>query len=161
MTDIPSKNSTMIGEIMMNRLETVNESDSAQHAARKMRNSDVSSLLVVKDGSKAIGIITDRDLVRRVCARDESSSNAIIHDIMSTPLITVDSSYPLHDAANVMIQKKVRHLLVVDENGPKGIISTSDFANYLKQNVDLDEVNAAIIQSLLEEQKEAEGSFSK
>ncbi|MGA8083412.1 MAG: CBS domain-containing protein [Candidatus Nitrosopolaris sp.] len=151
----------MIGEIMMNRLETVNESDSAQHAARKMRNSDVSSLLVVKDGSKAIGIITERDLVRRVCARDESSSNAIIHDIMSTPLITVDSSYPLHDAANVMIQKKVRHLLVVDENGPKGIISTSDFANYLKQNVDLDEVNAAIIQSLLEEQKEAEGSFSK
>lgn len=161
MTDMPSKNSTMIGEIMMNRLETVNESDSAQHAARKMRNSDVSSLLVVKDGSKAIGIITERDLVRRVCARDESSSNAIIHDIMSTPLITVDSSYPLHDAANVMIQKKVRHLLVVDENGPKGIISTSDFANYLKQNVDLDEVNAAIIQSLLEEQKEAEGSFSK
>ncbi|MFY9797203.1 MAG: CBS domain-containing protein [Candidatus Nitrosopolaris sp.] len=158
---MPSKNSTMIGEIMMNRLETVNESDSAQHAARKMRNSDVSSLLVVKDGSKAIGIITERDLVRRVCARDESSSNAIIHDIMSTPLITVDSSYPLHDAANVMIQKKVRHLLVVDENGPKGIISTSDFANYLKQNVDLDEVNAAIIQSLLEEQKEAEGSFSK
>lgn len=161
MTDMPSKNSTMIGEIMMNRLETVNESDSAQHAARKMRNSDVSSLLVVKDGSKAIGIITERDLVRRVCARDESSSNAIIHDIMSTPLITVDSSYPLHEAANVMIQKKVRHLLVVDENGPKGIISTSDFANYLKQNVDLDEVNAAIIQSLLEEQKEAEGSFSK
>jgi signal-transduction protein with cAMP-binding, CBS, and nucleotidyltransferase domain len=158
---MPSKNSTMIGEIMMNRLETVNESDSAQHAARKMRNSDVSSLLVVKDGSKAIGIITERDLVRRVCARDESSSNAIIHDIMSTPLITVDSSYPLHDAANVMIQKKVRHLLVVDENGPKGIISTSDFANYLKQNVDLDEVNAAIIESLLEEQKEAEGSFSK
>lgn len=52
-------------------------------------------------------------------------------------------------------------MLVVDENGPKGIISTSDFANYLKQNVDLDEVNAAIIQSLLEEQKEAEGSFSK
>lgn len=103
---MPSKNSTMIGEIMMNRLETVNESDSAQHAARKMRNSDVSSLLVVKDGSKAIGIITERDLVRRVCARDESSSNAIIHDIMSTPLITVDSSYPLHDAANVMIQKR-------------------------------------------------------
>ena len=158
---MPSKNSTMIGEIMMNRLETVNESDSAQHAARKMRNSDVSSLLVVKDGGKAIGIITERDLVRRVCARDESSSNVIIHDIMSTPLITVDLSYPLHDAANVMIQKKVRHLLVVDENGPKGIISTSDFANYLKQNVDLDEVNAAIIQSLLEEQKEVEGSFSK
>jgi hypothetical protein len=46
----------------------------------------------------------------------------------------------------------VRHLLVIDEHGAKGIVSTSDFANYLKQNIDMDEVNAAIIRSLLEEQ---------
>jgi len=151
--DMPSKNSTVIGEIMMNKLETVDESDNAQHAARKMSNSDVSSLLVVKGGN-AVGIITERDLVRRVCAGDESSRNVIIHSIMSTPLITVDSSYQLHDAANVMIQKKVRHLLVVDEHGAKGIVSTIDFANYLKQNIDMDEVNAAIIRSLLEEQSE-------
>ncbi|HXX98581.1 MAG TPA: CBS domain-containing protein [Candidatus Bathyarchaeia archaeon] len=150
---MPSKNSTVIGEIMMNKLETVDESDSAQQAARKMSHSDVSSLLVVKEG-KPVGIITERDLVRRVCARDESSSNVIIHNIMTAPLITVDSSYQLHDAANVMIQKKVRHLLVVDEHGAKGIVSTSDFANYLKQNIDMDEVNAAIIRSLLEEQSE-------
>jgi signal-transduction protein with cAMP-binding, CBS, and nucleotidyltransferase domain len=151
--DMPSKSSTVIGEIMMNKLETVDESDNAQHAARKMSNSDVSSLLVVKGGN-AVGIITERDLVRRVCAGNETSRNVIIHSIMSTPLITVDSSYQLHDAANVMIQKKVRHLLVVDEHGAKGIVSTSDFANYLKQNIDMDEVNAAIIRSLLEEQSE-------
>ncbi|MFZ0514723.1 MAG: CBS domain-containing protein [Candidatus Nitrosopolaris sp.] len=153
-----SKKSTTMGEIMMERLETVDESDTAQHAAKKMRNSDVSSLLV-ESGGTAIGIITERDLVRRVCAGDESSSNVIIQNIMSTPLITVDSRYLLQEAANVMIQNKVRHLLVVGDNGAKGIISTSDFASYLKQNVDMDEVNAAIIQSLLEEQKEVEGMF--
>ena len=158
---MPSKKSTTVGDIMMERLETVKESDSAQHAARKMRNSDVSSLLVVEGGGNAIGIITERDLVRKVCARDESSSNVIIHDMMSTPLVTVGSSYLLHEAANVMIENKVRHLLVVGDNGAKGIISTSDFANYLKQNVDMDEVNAAIIQSLLEEQKEVEGLSPK
>jgi signal-transduction protein with cAMP-binding, CBS, and nucleotidyltransferase domain len=151
--DMSSKNSTVIGEIMMNKLETVDESDSAQHAARKMSHSDVSSLLVVK-GAHTVGIVTERDLVRKVCAGDESSRNVIIHSIMSTPLITVNSSYQVHDAANVMIQKKVRHLLVVDEHGAKGIVSTNDFANYLKQNIDMDEVNAAIIRSLLEEQSE-------
>ncbi len=150
---MPLNNSTVIGEIMMNKLETVDESDNAQHAARKMSHNDVSSLLVVKGGN-AVGIITERDLVRKVCARDENSSNVIIHNVMSTPLITVDSSYRLHDAANVMIQKKVRHLLVVDEHGAKGIVSTNDFANYLKQNIDMDEVNAAIIRSMLEEQSE-------
>lgn len=151
-----SKKSTTIGEIMMEKLETVSEFDTAQHAARKMRNSDVSSLLVVKDGGTPIGIITERDLVRRVCARGESSRNVIIHDIMSTPLITVDSSYLLKEAASVMIQNKVRHLLVVGDNGAKGIISTTNFANYLKQNVDMDEVNADIIQGLLEQQKEVD-----
>jgi CBS domain-containing protein len=148
-----TKNSTIIGEIMKNKLETVDEYDNAQHAARKMSNSEVSSLLVVK-GANAVGIITERDLVRKVCAGDESSRNVIIRSIMSTPLITVDSSNQLHDAANVMIKKKVRHLLVVDEHGAKGIVGTNDIANYLKQNIDMDDVKAAIIRSLLEEQSD-------
>jgi signal-transduction protein with cAMP-binding, CBS, and nucleotidyltransferase domain len=149
-----SKKSTTIGEIMMEKLESVSESDTAQLAARRMRNNDVSSLLVIKDGGTPIGIITERDLVRRVCAKDESSRNVAIRDIMSTPLISVDSSSPLHEAASLMIRNKVRHLLVVGDDGAKGIISTTNFVNYLKQNVDMDEVNAAIIQSLLEQQNE-------
>lgn len=149
-----SKKSTTIGEVMMEKLETVSESDTAQLAARKMRNNDVSSLLVIKDGGIPIGIITERDLVRRACAKDESSRNVIIRDIMSTPLLSVDSSLPLHEAASLMIQNKVRHLLVVGDDGAKGIISTTNFVNYLKQNVDMDEVNAAILQSLFEQQNE-------
>jgi signal-transduction protein with cAMP-binding, CBS, and nucleotidyltransferase domain len=155
-TDMASKKSTTIGQIMSERLETVDESDTAQQAAKKLRNSNVSSLLVVNSGGKYVGIITERDLVRRVCAKDVSSSKVIIQDIMSTPLITVDSSSLLREAANLMIRSKVRHLLVVGHNGPEGIITTGNFTNYLKQNVDMDEVNTAIIQSLLEE-KEEEG----
>jgi signal-transduction protein with cAMP-binding, CBS, and nucleotidyltransferase domain len=151
-----SKKSTTIGEIMSERLETVDESDTAQQAAKKLRNSNVSSLLVVDGGAKYVGIITERDLVRRVCAKDVSSSKVIIQNIMSTPLITVDSSSLLREAANLMIRNKVRHLLVVGHDGPEGIITTGNFTNYLKQNVDMDEVNTAIIQSLLEE-KEEEG----
>jgi signal-transduction protein with cAMP-binding, CBS, and nucleotidyltransferase domain len=151
-----SKKSTTIGEIMSERLETVDESDTAQQAAKKLRNSNVSSLLVVDGGGKYVGIITERDLVRRVCAKDVSSSKVIIQNIMSAPLITVDSSSLLREAANLMIRNKVRHLLVVGHNGPEGIITTGNFTTYLKQNVDMDEVNTAIIQSLLEE-KEEEG----
>ena len=75
---------------------------------------------------------------------------------MSTPLITIDSGSLLRVAASVMIQNKVRHLLVVGHNGAEGIVTTGNFTNYLKQNVDMDEVNTAIIHSLLEE-KEEEG----
>ncbi len=152
-----SKKSTTIGEIMSERLETVNESDTAQQAAKKLRNSNVSSLLVVDSGGKYVGIITERDLVRRVCAKDVSSSNVIIEKIMSTPLITIDSGSLLRVAASVMIQNKVRHLLVVGHNGAEGIVTTGNFTNYLKQNVDMDEVNTAIIHSLFEEKEEEEG----
>jgi signal-transduction protein with cAMP-binding, CBS, and nucleotidyltransferase domain len=149
-----SKQPTKIGEIIRERLETVDESNTAQQAAKKLRTSDLSSLLVIDSRGKPIGIITERDLVRKVCATDERSSKVYIQNIMSTPVITVDSSSPLRQAANIMIQNKVRHLLVVGDNGPDGIVSTSDFAKFLKQNVDMDEVNATIIKSLLEEKED-------
>ncbi|HET7149610.1 MAG TPA: CBS domain-containing protein [Candidatus Nitrosopolaris sp.] len=145
---------TTIGEIMSERLETIDESDTAQHAAKKLRNSNVSSLLVVDGEGKHVGIVTERDLVRRVCAKDVSSSKVIIQEMMSTPVITVDSSSLLQVAASKMIQNKVRHLLIVGQNGAEGIISTRNFTNYLKQKVDMDEVNGAIIQSLLHENEE-------
>jgi len=158
-TDMASKKSTTIGEIMSERLETIDESETAQQAAKKLRNSNVSSLLVVDGAGGYVGIVTERDLVRRVCAKDVSSSNVIIEKIMSTPLITIDSGSLLRVAASVMIQNKVRHLLVVGHDGAEGIVTTGNFTNYLKQNVDMDEVNAAIIQGLLEE-KEEEGMHS-
>jgi signal-transduction protein with cAMP-binding, CBS, and nucleotidyltransferase domain len=149
-----SKQPTKIGEIIRERLEMVDESNTAQQAAKKLRTSDLSSLLVIDNRGKPIGIITERDLVRKVCATNERSSKVFIQNIMSTPIITVDSSSPLRQAASIMIQNKVRHLLVVGDNGPDGIVSTSDFAKFLKQNVDMDEVNAAIITSLLEEKED-------
>jgi len=152
--DMAYKKPTKIGEIIKERLETVDESNTAQQAAKKLRTSDLSSLLVIDSRGMPIGIITEHDLVRKVCATDERSSKVFIQNIMSTPIITVDSSSPLRQPANIMIQNKVRHLLVVGDNGADGIVSTSDFANFLKQNVDMDEVNAAIIKSLLEEKED-------
>lgn len=153
---MPSKKNATIGEIVLERLETVSESDTAQDAAKRMSNSNLSSLLVLDNsGGTATGIVTERDLVRKVCASDEKSSNVVIQKIMSKPLITVDTNEMLQEAANIMIQNKVRHLLVVGHDGARGIISTRNFANYLRQNVNMDEVNAAIIDSLIKQ--EAEG----
>jgi CBS domain-containing protein len=61
----------------------------------------------------------------------------------------VNANSSLREAADEMIQHKVRHLLVLDDGREQGIISANDFANYLKQNVDMDEVNASILESLL------------
>jgi signal-transduction protein with cAMP-binding, CBS, and nucleotidyltransferase domain len=141
---------TNVREILKTKLETLTSSSSAQQAAKKLRNSSSSSLLIVDNASgKSIGILTERDLVRKVCAFHKQSSQTIVTDIMSSPIITVNANSSLREAADKMIQHKVRHLLVLDEGREQGIISANDFSNYLKQNVDMDEVNASILESLL------------
>ena len=148
-----------IGEIMTKKLETIAISSSAQEAAKKMRDKNVSSLLVIdnNNNSKPIGIVTERDLVRKVCVNDASSKHTRIEDIMSSPLVTIDAISSVEAAADVMIQNKVRHLLVVEDNDinkPLGIITPTDFTGYLKENLNIDDVNAKILESLNEVEKE-------
>jgi CBS domain-containing protein len=146
-----------IGELMTVRLETIASSSSAQEASKKMMEDNVSSLVVTdsNNNNKPIGIVTERDFVRKVCLNDARSSNMLIKNIMSSlTLVTIDARSSVGAAADVMIQNKVRHLLVVEENDdmsrPLGIITPTDFVGYLKENlnIDDDDVNAKILESL-------------
>jgi CBS domain-containing protein len=141
---------------MTEKLETINISSSAQEAAKKMRDKNVSSLVVIDKNNKPIGIVTERSLVRKICINDLKSSSVLIQDILSSPIITIDSNSPVEAAADVMIQNKVRHLLVVENNDigrPLGIITPTDFTGYLKENLNIiDDVNAKVIESLKEEE---------
>jgi signal-transduction protein with cAMP-binding, CBS, and nucleotidyltransferase domain len=148
---------TKIGDLMTENLETIEASLSAQEAAIKMRDRNVSSLVVIDANSKTVGIITERDLVRKVCVHDASSRDTSVQDILSDALVTTDAISEVGVAADIMIQNQVRHLLVVkdeDINKPLGIITPSDLARYLKENLDIDDVNATIIKSLIETEKD-------
>lgn len=144
---------TTVGQLMTERLETISPSDTAQEAAKKMRDKKVSSLVVTDLEDKPIGIVTERDLVRQVCTKVINSNDVIVHHIMSAPLATIDANSSVEVAADIMIQNKVRHLLVVDENKVLGIITPSDFTGYLKEKLNLDDVNARILQSLKEDEE--------
>ena len=142
---------------MTEKLETIGISSSAQEASKKMRDKNVSSLVVIDNNDKPAGIVTERDLVRKVCVNDASSKSMMIQHIMSSPLVTIDSGSPVEAAADVMIQNRVRHLLVVEDNDinkPQGIITPTDFTAYLKENLNMDEVNSKILESLREEGKD-------
>ena len=147
---------TTVGQLMTERLETISPSDTAQEAAKKMRDKKVSSLVVTDVEDKPIGIVTERDLVRQVCTKAINCNDVIVHRIMSSPLATIDANSSVEVAADIMIQNKVRHLLVVDENKVLGIITPSDFTGYLKEKLNLDDVNARILQSLKEDEEEKE-----
>jgi signal-transduction protein with cAMP-binding, CBS, and nucleotidyltransferase domain len=149
-----------IGEIMTTRIETIGLEDNAQEAARKMKHKNVSSLVVVDKNDQAVGIVTERDLVREVCVQDASSNQHIIKNIMSSPIVTIDPNSSVETAANVMMQNKVRHLVIVNEKRTLGIITATNFVNYLNQHLDLDDVNARILSALSEEPSESQSATS-
>lgn len=146
-----------IGDLMTEKLVTIEASNSAQEAARKMADKKVSCLIVMDANNKPVGIVTERDLVRKVCVHDSSSKQTPVQEAMSDVLVTTDALSEVPVAADIMIQNKVRHLLVInadDINKPLGIITSSDFASYLKENLNIDDVNATILESLKEVEKD-------
>jgi len=123
-----------ISDIMRKKLETIEEMASVQEAAKKMKDKDVSSLLVVDTNGKPQGLVTERDLARKVCINDVHTSTVTNKEIMSSPLITINAASSPSIAADMMLQNNVRHLLVVDDkdnaNKPVSIITPRDFTRY-------------------------------
>jgi CBS domain-containing protein len=126
MTDI-------VRDLMRKKIETIEESASVQEAAKKMKEKNVSSLVVVDKNGRPLGLITERDLVRKVCINDIYTSKITNKEIMSSPLVTVKSKSVSSEAVDIMLQNNVRHLLVIDNepsedvNKPIGIITPLDF----------------------------------
>lgn len=142
---------TTVRHVIRKKLETIGPSSTAQEAAKRMRSKKISSLVVIERGDAPVGIVTERDLVRQVCSRDISSDSVLIQEIMSSPIVTIDVNASIEQAADKMIQNKVRHLLIVEDGRIYGIITPSDFTIYLTENLNMDEVNARILQSLKED----------
>jgi signal-transduction protein with cAMP-binding, CBS, and nucleotidyltransferase domain len=122
-----------VGDFMRKNLITIEESASVQEAANKMKDKNVSSLVVIDEISRPLGLITERDLVRKVCTHGVSTSMLMNKEIMSSPLITIESKSSASEAVDMMLKNNVRHLLVVDSksseglNKPIGIVTPLDF----------------------------------
>jgi CBS domain-containing protein len=116
-----------ISDILRKKLESVEDTTSIQEVAKKMKDRDVSSLVVVDMNGTPLGIITERDIITKVCINDGPTNTVISKDIMSTPIITIKGSSSTSTAAEMMIKNDVRHLLVIDdESKPIGIITPLD-----------------------------------
>ena len=141
-----------VGDIMSTKIETIDISSNAEVAAKKMRDKKISSLIVTDPSSDTTGIVTERDLVRRVCATEARSKDVPVKLIMSSPVATIDPESLVEVAADNMLHDKVRHLLVTDKDGKAlGMITLTDIAAAISETVDIDDVNATILKALREE----------
>ena len=141
-----------VSEIMTVKIETIGLEDTAQTAAKKMKEKNVSSLIVMDGNDQAVGIVTERDLVAQVCCYEASSKEYIIRHVMSSPVATIDPDSTVETAASLMQENKVKHLVVVDENKTLGIVTSSNFIKYLNAQLEPSDANARILAASLSEE---------
>jgi CBS domain-containing protein len=116
----------IIREVMTPNPRFVSPSDSIQNAACIMRDEDAGAVPVVDNG-RAIGIVTDRDIVVRVVAQGGQLSRPI-RDIVTGSLVSATPDMSTREAAQLMSDHQIRRLPVVENDRLVGIVSIGDLA---------------------------------
>lgn len=122
-----------VQEIMTNEPQCCTPDTSLQEVGRMMDECDCGAIPVVDDmqSKRAIGIITDRDIVIRVIAQGEDCRQAQVRQAMSRSAVTARASQDLRDAETAMKEHQIRRILVTDESGRCiGILAQADIARH-------------------------------
>ena len=115
-------------EIMKKDVECVSATDTAQAAAKRMRDVNVGFLPVCDQSKRVLGTITDRDLAIRVLA-DASPSTTRMEDVMTREVVCCRPDDELEEAENLMAKNQKSRIVVIDSGGALvGVISLSDIA---------------------------------
>ncbi|HEY4672961.1 MAG TPA: CBS domain-containing protein [Nitrososphaerales archaeon] len=133
-----------LSEIMTKSVvHTVDVNSSVQEAAATMKDVGTGCLVVIEK-SRLTGIITERDIVQRVVAVKKLAREVRVSDVMSKPVLTVGPEALIADAAKIMMQNKIRRLVVAEGVRILGIVTVTDFAKMMYKKSASDPMLAAM-----------------
>ena len=113
-----------IGDIAQRRPITVAPNDTVRHAAQLMEKNGVGAVAVL-DGDSLVGIVTDRDIVRRVVARG-GPDDTRIDGVMTSPVVTIEASADFRHAFDILHGHAVRRIAVTRDGALVGMLSADD-----------------------------------
>jgi len=117
-------NSTFVNQVMSKNVLTLDKTVSLQEAAEKMKSLKVGCVIVLED-KNPVGIITERDFVTKVAAEGRPLFTEI-SEVMSFPLITIDSEETIWEASELMKEKQIHKLPVKENDQVVGIVTATD-----------------------------------
>jgi len=118
---------TSVKEVMTRDVRACEPNATVAEAAKVMVQEDVGPVPIVEDG-RLVGIVTDRDIVVRVVAEGRDPNATTVGEIASTELVTVSPGDNLDEALNLLAQRQVRRLPVVEGDRLVGIVAQADIA---------------------------------
>jgi CBS domain-containing protein len=124
----------LVGEIMHSDVKTASTSDSFADVAKTMRSNGISSVVVL-DGKKLEGIVTERDIVNLVAEGGDPNTTTVEQGMTRGDLVTVGPRTELSDAAEQMVSRNIRHLPIVDGEIVVGIVSIRDMTRWAAEEL--------------------------
>jgi CBS domain-containing protein len=114
----------------MRTIVSIDSKAKVKDAARMMVEKRIGSLVANRDGLP-FGIITERDLVEKIAAEGVDPAKTAVSEVMTAPLTTINASASIIDAARRMVEKRVKRLVVTDQDKIVGIVSQTDLVSHI------------------------------
>ena len=122
-----------VGEVMTRKIVAVSPSTNVMDAMHLMHREGITSVLVEQDGDRGWGIMTMRDVLRRIVSADRAPEQVLVDEIATRPLIYVTPATSLHDCSQLMIARNIRRAVVQQSGEPVGIISDTDIFQVVEE----------------------------
>jgi len=137
MSEIGLRTKMLVKDIMSSPVVTLDENEASNKAAMVMDKNDLGSVVVTNSAGNSIGIITERDLVIRVLAKNLKPDTAKAKEIMTTPLVTIEPDTTITEAARRMNRLGIRRLGVTYKGNLVGIISSKDILGVMPELIEI------------------------
>lgn len=121
-----------VKDIMIDKVLTIEVDASLTDAVKLMNKHEIGCLIVMKN-ENPVGIVTERDLLKRVLAESEVLKNVRVKEVMSKPLVTGKSNMEIEEAARLMFQKKIKKLPLVESGKLLGLVTLTDLLRFQPQ----------------------------
>jgi CBS domain-containing protein len=148
MHNVDEAQSMYIYEIMSKNVVKVNHKISALEISKIMVKRRISSVSIIDNADKIIGIVTEKDLIREVCAKNILANKLTAAEVMSSPLITISKNSTINDATKLMVEKKIKHLAIHENNDIIGIVTSYDLINVLRNKIKFMDLDSNLLDAI-------------
>lgn len=144
MAEIGLRSKMLVKDVMSNPVITTEEDAPANHVAELMDKHDLGCIIVTNKEGKPLGIITERDLVVRVLAKNAKPDTVKANEVMTSPLITIEPDATISEAARKMSKLDIRRLGVVYKKQITGLLSSKDILAVMPELIEIIQERARI-----------------
>jgi len=123
-----------VEDVMVEDVVTISADATVLQAAKLMNKNEIGCLVVKRKG-RAVGILTERDLLKRIVSKSRDPRKTKVREIMTKPLIAGDPDMDIEDATRLMFDNKIKKLPVLEDGRLVGLVTLTDLVRYQPQMI--------------------------